>query len=880
MKQIKRIASFLIALSILIISIFSISFPVFATDSVVVINEVCSSNKGENGNITSALDEEGGYCDWIELYNPSDKTVDLSGWGVSDSKKDFYKYTFPAKTTIGAKSFLIVFCSKAYSGDVDEFVAKFGISSNGEKLYLTSPNGEEQNFVEIPSLKSDVTYGRYPDSSADFRELSPTPLKSNKFAQSVEVLPPVLSKESGMYKESISLEMTSADENTTIYYTTDGSDPATSKTRIKYSSPLTIKDRCGEKNVLAAVPASEICIAYRGSTPTDNEVDKGTVIRAVCENANGDCSKAVTKSYFIGNKVCSYGDIPILSVTSDFDNFFGYENGIYCNGRVWDEFQISNPGVTQEWLAQTNATQKGRAWERECHIDLIESDGTISISQDCGMRTQGGGSRNVLQKSLRFFARKEYGNAWFETELFSDALNEKGEVIDKYKTFVVRNGGNDTTYLKYTDNVIQSFVANRDVETQQGRGVLMFLDGEYWGLLMMQEDYTAEYFEQKYGVDADDVVMIKKGSIEIGDDEDMELYNELYNFVTEKKLDETRFAELEKMVDLQSLYDYFATELFIANTDWPGNNWAIWRTRSSGGEGMNDGRWRFILYDTEYSTGQYNAEKTSYKYNNYSLALTNMLGQGKFEFMFWNIMRYDKAKQGFVKTVLDMNASNFNVNLTTTRLTKFYNNYYTHLVAYRNRFHNTGSWALSDRSTQLKNFFTNRPDYAYNYIISAAKVKGNKVTFALQTNARLGGNVEMNTSTISFSDIGKTKVSVVYNDSYSVDLTAVAKDGYVFKKWSGAAQTFNKSITLNADNFGDVKADFIKKEEIAYGDCNDDGNIDAKDILMLRKRLAKWNVDFFEAAADANGDGVINTKDALLMRKYLAHWKVELGPLA
>lgn len=64
---------------------------------------------------------------------------------------------------------------------------------------------------------------------------------------------------------------------------------------------------------------------------------------------------------------------------------------------------------------------------------------------------------------------------------------------------------------------------------------------------------------------------------------------------------------------------------------------------------------------------------------------------------------------------------------------------------------------------------------------------------------------------------------------------------------------------------------------VVYGDVNDDGRIDAKDILLLRKYTSKWNVTLNMDNADCNADGRIDVKDVLLLRKYLAKWDVKLG---
>ncbi len=57
--------------------------------------------------------------------------------------------------------------------------------------------------------------------------------------------------------------------------------------------------------------------------------------------------------------------------------------------------------------------------------------------------------------------------------------------------------------------------------------------------------------------------------------------------------------------------------------------------------------------------------------------------------------------------------------------------------------------------------------------------------------------------------------------------------------------------------------------EVFYGDANDDGLVNMKDVLTIRKHLATIEVKIDLAKADANNDGVVDMKDVLVIRKYL-----------
>ena len=63
-----------------------------------------------------------------------------------------------------------------------------------------------------------------------------------------------------------------------------------------------------------------------------------------------------------------------------------------------------------------------------------------------------------------------------------------------------------------------------------------------------------------------------------------------------------------------------------------------------------------------------------------------------------------------------------------------------------------------------------------------------------------------------------------------------------------------------------------------YGDFNNDNKIDSKDILLMKKKLAGYEVaDLNKEACDVNGDGKVSSADAVLLLKYVAGYDVKLG---
>ena len=123
------------------------------------------------------------------------------------------------------------------------------------------------------------------------------------------------------------------------------------------------------------------------------------------------------------------------------------------------------------------------------------------LNQDCGIRIQGNYSRSDLQKGFRLYARKDYGDNKFRYDIWGDELKDKdGNTIDKFKTFVLRAGGNCAFTSKYNDTYWQTLAAGVDCSTKASRPCVVYLNGEYWGLYVLEEDYSDDYFESHYGV--------------------------------------------------------------------------------------------------------------------------------------------------------------------------------------------------------------------------------------------------------------------------------------------------------------------------------------------------------------------------------------------
>ena len=401
---------------------------------------------------------DGNFYDWIELYNNGSQETNISGWGLSDKEDKPYLYTFPEGTAIKAGERLIVFCDSDAAAN-DSKIAPFGLSTSGETLVLTDAQGNKTHTITFGSIAEDSSYGQYPDGSGEFYTLKCTPAQANTAPEgSNAVHQPAFSQESGFYDNSFSLTLT-ADDGCTIYYTTDGSDPTPESE--KYSEPITVEDMSDTQNRLSA--RTDI-VPGKAEAPRNN-VDKAAVIRAVSVDSEGRISDIVTKTYFIGKTNTGYyPNMKVVSLVTDPDNLFGYENGIYCLGQAYggtqqpddkpkeeehpkeeekpkeengpehkepEDNRVSRQRAGNPWEMPANYTMRGREWEREASFTLFDN-GEKVIEQNVGIRIKGNYSRSLPQKSFTVYTREDYGTPEFDYDFFSGKATKEQSLLFRY----------------------------------------------------------------------------------------------------------------------------------------------------------------------------------------------------------------------------------------------------------------------------------------------------------------------------------------------------------------------------------------------------------------------------------------------------------------
>jgi len=414
------------------------------------------------------------------------------------------------------------------------------------------------------------------------------------------VAEPVFSAQSGFYDEPFYLELSAA-PNTKIYYTLDCSDP--DENAIEYNGSILIENVSENENVysmLTNVSAgfySDLIEKYHTIDvdpiymAPDYPVKKCMVVRAVAVDKYGNRSKVVSNSFFVEEDLDFYQGCNIVSIVTAPENLFDDGTGIYVTGDIFEDYLLKKKPSAYWRFWEANYRQKGQKWEREVDFTFFNEEGELILSSNGGIRVQGGVSRGALPRNLNLYADHTYA----EGSMMNDRLFSQ----DFVPTKVTFSAGGNRTITLFNDRMMSDRTASLHFSKMTFKPYVLFLEGEYWGFYWLTNAYNERYISYHYGIDEDDVVLIKNGALETETSNDILLYDNMKRYITETDLSVPgNYEHACELLDMDSFLDYYACLAYIARQeDWPISNYALWRSRSVGDGAYADGKWRWMLFD-------------------------------------------------------------------------------------------------------------------------------------------------------------------------------------------------------------------------------------------------------------------------------------------
>jgi len=384
------------------------------------------------------------------------------------------------------------------------------------------------------------------------------------------------SVEAGFYTAPFTLTLSSTDASAVIRYTLNGTAPSVDAPI--YTTSLSIADRSPEPAVLSLIPTNTATNDEAWRQPRGT-VFKATVIRAAAF-VNGVAGPESFATYIVHPGSTTRYRIPVVSLITDAKNFFDPTIGIYTpvNDNMW---------------------QSGDAWERPVLMQFFESDGRLVMSQGAGVRLHGNTTRSRPIKGLRLYARDELPNGKndFDHQIF------QSKPTDEFKRILLRNAGNDWDQSYMRDGFQQTLITPFFPGVQHYRPAIVLLNGEYWGIHNLRDRYDDHHLRIAYGVVRSDVTILERNSgtnsydVAEGVEGDQEHYNALVRLATNSDpRDPAVMSQLGAGLDLDNYTDFYLSHIYFRNTDWPGNNVRLWRSKS----GTEHSKWKWLVYDSDF----------------------------------------------------------------------------------------------------------------------------------------------------------------------------------------------------------------------------------------------------------------------------------------
>lgn len=346
-----------------------------------------SVNEAMPANDSYMRQSDGGYHDWVELRNVSDKAIDLSQYFLTNDPDQPQLFQLPAKTLEPGQHLVVICCGQtALTGD--GIYAPFTLSRDESWVYLYGPEGLSDVLHIL-----DVPYGGsvgHADNAGTYYFTKPTPAATNGAgALFISDTPKALTQE-GIYNDvsALSVELSGDD----LRYTTDGSIPGHNST--VYTGPISL--------------------------------DKTTVLRFASFQDGKLPSDCVTAVYIINEN----HTLPVLSISTAPDNLFAAD-GLYED-------------YTTEREVRCNATlfeQEGGGFNVDCGLKMYGHMGLTLPKKSFKINFRGrygldylsypvyGEDGPQIYDSLVIRSGQDYPQTIFRDELFTSLCQQTSDSV-------------------------------------------------------------------------------------------------------------------------------------------------------------------------------------------------------------------------------------------------------------------------------------------------------------------------------------------------------------------------------------------------------------------------------------------------------------------
>ena len=507
------------------------------TEDVLRINEVMSAN------IDQFIDPSWNYGGWIEIYNPSGKSLNLNGLWLSDDPNDLQKVHITHDTPVPPHGFAVLWFDHHYIMALTQMDMK--LDCDGGIICLSSAD-KKIDMVEYPEAVARTSWSRTTNGGREWAlSVQPTPGKSNTSGEMAtqRLAAPQVSHDSNIFTQAMTVKV-EIPEGATLRYTTDGTTPTPDHGETSETGEFTVEN----------TRVYRFALFQKGYLP----------------------SPVITRSYIRRNKNFN---IPVVSVVTDPDNLYSNQTGVFVKGTNGRKGKGTNQRCN--WNMD---------WDRPINMEIMDATGRCLLNQEVELSRSGGHSKGSTPYSFRVKASKKYeGKNYLPCQMF-----DKKPYL-RHRSLLFRGGSNDSNY-RIRDAALQTLVqtSGMDMDQQDYQPVCHYINGVFMGTINLREPSNKLHVYANHGLDDDEIDFfeIDCDSCYVQKCGTKDAWNALLTLSASAANDES-YAQLKQMVDIDELCNYVAVQFYLGNTDWPQNNCKGWRPI------RENGKFRFILFDIE-----------------------------------------------------------------------------------------------------------------------------------------------------------------------------------------------------------------------------------------------------------------------------------------
>lgn len=583
------------------------------------------------------------------------------------------------------------------------------------------------------------------------------------------------SEESGFYDETVTVSLTKNVEvpaSASIFYTLDGNDP-------------TVED-----------------MRYTGSIHLDKKKDLMVYPLKAVVYYEGEYSEIYEKTFVVCDDVSNELDIDIVSITSDSENLYDYETGILVQGKTFDEGMKQFDGIG---IVGGNYSNRGEEWIRNAHVAIFDLAGNLAAEQNIGLGISGGTSAAYDVKSLKLYADNIYDKDFDKIKY--NMTNEELQFasysfVNEYNSIRLRAGSQDMEFGNIRSSVVSRLaqLSGSDNCTATKR-CIVYLNGEYYGIFDMQQNYSNSYLAKRFGLENSDCIEKHKGS-----EEGVFTRTGISGYFDSDLNDLINRQVLERYVDMDNYLLYYAINVLCNNTDWPDNNFEMWRYIGENYENnqYSDGRYRFLIFDTDmvFNTTLSQEFFEGSKGDTFVALMEKMYRATGSNFN--NVMDSVYYRDKFITYICDL----LNTSFSTESVIK--------IIREENK-------KIADiRSIYYDGEFVKNTEFYVEQMIEAAKRRPSEIESSLVNYFGLNDKYMLSLETSAGITVSWNNMCIFENDKYdnyyyngvALTLNQQAYPGYTFQYWIiNGKKIYNESIMITDEmiNEGKINVEAVAK---------------------------------------------------------------------